>query len=118
MIKLLLRWALTAMALMVVPEIVPGVTVSSFGAAMISALVLGLVNALIRPFIILITLPITLLTLGLFTLVINGLMFWMVANVIEGLAVTGFSAAFWGALVYGLLTWLINIALRDPPRGG
>ena len=118
MIKLLLRWALTAMALMVVPEIVPGVTLSSFGAAMISALVLGLVNALIRPFIILITLPITLLTLGLFTLVINGLMFWMVANVIDGLAVTGFAAAFWGALVYGLLTWLINIALRDPPRGG
>lgn len=114
MIKLLLRWALSAMALMVIPEIVPGVTVQSYGSALICAIFLGLANALIRPVLILITLPITLLTLGLFTLVINGLMFWLVAGILDGLAVTGFGAAFWGALVYGVLTWLINLSLREP----
>jgi putative membrane protein len=118
MTLILLRWALSAMALMVVPEIVPGVSVTGFGGALLCAAVLGLVNSLIRPLIVLITLPITLLTLGLFTLVINGLMFWLVANIMDGLSVSGFSPAFFGALVYGLLTWIINIALREASRPG
>lgn len=116
MLKLLLRWALTAMALMLVPEVVSGVTVESYSAALISALVLGLVNALLRPLLIVLTLPLTVVTFGLFALVINGLMFWLVAHVIEGLHVASFGAAFWGALVYGLLGWVINIALQEADR--
>ena len=77
------------------------------------ALLLGFVNAIIRPLLVLITLPITILTLGLFTLVINGLMFWMVSGLVEGFVVPGFWAAFWGALVYSLLTWMVSLALSD-----
>jgi putative membrane protein len=114
MVKLFLRWILTAMALMVVAEIVPGVKVESYGAAMVSALILGLANALIRPVLVIITLPVTLLTLGLFALVINGCLFWLVASMVSGVSVTGFGAAFWGAIVYGVLGWLINLSLHTP----
>lgn len=110
---LLLRWALNAVALLLVPEIVSGLHVDSYLAALLSAMLLGLANALIRPLLILVTLPITLLSLGLFTLVINGLLFWAVSGLVAGVQLDGFGSAFWSALVYSLLTALVNLALGD-----
>lgn len=114
--KLLLRWGLNATALMLIPELIGSLRVDSFPAALASALLLGLVNALVRPLLILITLPITLLTLGLFALVINALLFWLVGGLVGGLHVPDFATAFWAALVYSALTTLVAIALADPPR--
>ena len=111
--KLILRWALNAVALMLIPELVSNVRVDSYTAALISAVLLGFVNAIIRPLLILITLPITILTLGLFTLVINGLMFWTVSGLVQGFVVPDFATAFWGALLYSVLTWMVNLALAD-----
>lgn len=111
--QLLLRWALNAVALMLLPELISGLSIESYAAALVTALLLGLVNALIRPILILITLPITLLTLGLFTLVINGVLFWGVSSLVGGVHVADFSTAFWSALLYSLLTWLVSIALAE-----
>ena len=111
--KLILRWALNAIALMLLPELISGMRVDSYTAALVSALLLGFVNALIRPLLILVTLPITVLTLGLFTLVINGLLFWLVSSLVKGLYVADFGTAFWGALLYSVLTWLVSLALAD-----
>ena len=111
--KLLLRWALNAVALMLVPEVLTEIRVDGYAAALISALLLGFVNAIIRPVLVLVTLPITLLTLGLFTLVINALMFWAVSVLVAGFVVPDFWTAFWGALLYSLLTWLVSLALSD-----
>ena len=106
--KLILRWVLNAVALMLIPEIITKVQVDSYTAALISAVLLGFVNAIIRPLLVLITLPITILTLGLFTLVINALMFWSVSGLVKGFVVPDFSTAFWGALTYSLLTWMVS----------
>ena len=111
--KLLLRWALNAVALMLVPELLTDIRVDGYAAALISALLLGFVNAIIRPVLVLVTLPITLLTLGLFTLVINAMMFWAVSGLVAGFVVPDFWTAFWGALLYSLLTWLVSLALSD-----
>lgn len=111
--KLLVRWALNAIALMLVPEIVTSIRVDSYTAALLSALLLGFVNAIIRPILLIITLPITVLTLGLFMLVINALMFWSVSGLVRGFVVPDFATAFWGALLYSLLTWLVSLALGD-----
>ena len=111
--KLILRWVLNAVALMLIPELVSQVQVDGYASALVSAVLLGFVNAIIRPLLVLITLPITLLTLGLFTLVINALMFWAVSGLVKGLVVPDFSTAFWGALVYSLLTWMVSLALAD-----
>jgi putative membrane protein len=89
------------------------VQVDGYASALVSAVLLGFVNAIIRPLLVLITLPITLLTLGLFTLVINALMFWAVSGLVKGFVVPDFSTAFWGALVYSLLTWMVSLALAD-----
>ncbi len=113
-VRLALQWLLNAIALMLLPELVGGLTVESYTAALVTALLLGLINALIRPLLILITLPITLLTLGLFTLVINALLFWAVAGLVGGVHVAGFWTAFWSALLYSLLTWLVGVALAEP----
>jgi putative membrane protein len=111
MLSLIARWIINAAALLLVAYLYPGVTVASFWAAMLAALVLGLVNALIRPLLILLTLPVTLLTLGLFLFVINALMFWLVAEIVEGFQVTGFWAALIGSVLYSLITlvtsWLL-----------
>lgn len=109
---MLLRWLLNALSLLLVAEIVPGVVVRSFWTALVAALVIGLANALIRPLLILLTLPINILTLGLFTLVINGLLFWLVSSIVKGFDVAGFSAAFWGALLLWLISWATNTLLH------
>jgi putative membrane protein len=111
--KLILRWALNAVALMLIPEVITAIHVSSYSAALVSAVLLGLVNALLRPLLILITLPINILTLGLFTLVINGLMFWLVAELVRGFVVPDLWTACLGALLYSLLTWMVSTALGE-----
>lgn len=108
---LLLRWILNALALLLVTRVVPGVSVDGFYAALVVALVLGIVNALVRPILIFLTLPINLLTLGLFTFVINALLFWFVSTLVKGFQVTGFAAAFWGALVLWAVSWITNALL-------
>lgn len=111
--RLIIRWILNAVALMLIPEVLTSITVDSYTAALLSALLLGFVNAIIRPLLILITLPITILTLGLFTLVINALMFWSVSGLVQGFVVPDFWTAFWGALLYSVLTWMVSLVLSD-----
>ena len=106
--KMLLLWVINALALAAIPYLVPSVTVSGVGAALVAAALLALVNTLIRPLLILLTLPINILTLGLFTFVINGLLFWFVASFVGGFTVTGFWPAVGGAIVYGILSWALS----------
>ena len=94
--------------------LIPSIVVSSFGAALVAALVLGLVNTIIRPILVLLTLPATLLTLGLFILVINGLLFWWVGTFVTGFVVMGFWPGFFGALLYSIVSWLLSHLLLDP----
>jgi putative membrane protein len=115
MMSLAARWILNAAALLLIAYLYPGVEVQGFGAALIAALVLGLVNALIRPILIVLTLPATILTLGLFIFVINALLFWFVAEIVHGFAVTGFGAALVGSLLYSLFTLVTSRLLF--PRG-
>jgi putative membrane protein len=103
--NLLLVWLINALALLALPYVVPSVQVDGFVTALAAALVLGLVNTLIRPVLVLLTLPVTLVTLGLFIFVINGLLFWMVANLLAGFHVAGFGSAVLGAIVYALISW-------------
>jgi putative membrane protein len=108
---LLLLWLINAVALVAVTYLLPGITVSSFITALIAALVLGLVNAVIRPILILLTLPATLLTLGLFIFVINGLLFWFVGSFIDGFVVTGFWPGVFGAIGYSIVSWALSALL-------
>ncbi len=110
--KIIVRWLLLAAALLLVAHLYPGVSVASFGAAMIAALVLGLLNTLVRPLLVLLTLPVTLLTLGLFLFVINALMFWAAAGVLKGFEVTGFAAALIGSVLYSLCGMVIDVAVE------
>ncbi len=117
--RLIVRWLLLAAALLFVAWLYPGVTVASFGAAMIAAFVLGLLNTLVRPILVLLTLPVTLLTLGLFLFVINAAMFWAAARVLEGFGVAGFVAALVGSLLYSVCGLVIDAAVEAMfKRGG
>lgn len=111
--KLIARWLLLAAALLLVAYLYPGVQVTSFGAAMIAALVLGLLNTVVRPLLVLLTLPVTVLTLGLFLFVINALMFWAAANMLEGFSVNGFAAALIGSVLYSLAGIVIDAAVEQ-----
>lgn len=111
--KLLLKWLLNATALLCVAYLYSGVVISSFGAALIAALVIGLFNLVLRPVLILLTLPVTLVTLGLFLFVINALMFWSAAGVLDGFYVRDFYAALWGSLIYSALGLLIDSAFGE-----
>lgn len=112
MLRLLLKWLLSATALLAVAYIYGGVSVASFGTAMLAALVLGLLNMLVRPVLVVLTIPITLITLGLFLFVLNALMFWAASGLIGGFAVNGFWAALLGSLIYSALGLLIDAALE------
>ncbi len=105
---LLLRWAISALSVYAAAFIVPGVRIANTWTAFVAALVIGLINALIRPLLILLTLPVNILTLGLFTLVINALLFWFASSIVKGFDVANFTAAFFGALVYWLVSWFVN----------
>lgn len=109
--KLLLKWFLYAAALLAVAYVYSGVEIRSFGSAMIAALVIGLLNSVLRPVLVVLTLPVTLVTVGLFLFVVNALMFWAAASVLDGFYVAGFGAAFLGSLIYSALGLAIDSAL-------
>ncbi len=108
MAYILFRWIINALALLLVANIVPGFEVSTFYSALIAALVLGLVNALVRPLLFILTLPVTIVTLGLFTFVINALMLWLVSSIVKGFEISGFVPALLGALVLWVISMLTN----------
>lgn len=109
MTRLILKWVLNSFALYFVMKIIPGIQIDRFQDLLVAALVIGLLNAFLRPIIILLTLPVTMLTLGLFTLVINGLMFYLAAYLVSGFHVTGFGAAFLAALLFSLFSFILNM---------
>ena len=103
-LRLLLVWLVNTLALIAVAYLMPSISVSSLGAA----LVLGLVNTVVRPVLVLLTLPVTILTLGLFIFVLNGLLFWAVGEWLEGFAVGGFWAGVLGAILFSIVSWLLS----------
>lgn len=109
--RLLLTWLINALALFALPFLMSSVTVTNFGAAIVAALVLGLVNTLIRPILVLLTLPVTVISLGLFILVINALLFWGVTHLVNGIAVTGFLSAFIASILYSIISWALSTLL-------
>ena len=115
--RLILTWFINAAALLAVPYLIHSVTVTSIGAALVAALLLGLVNTLIRPVLLLLTLPVTFLSLGLFIFVINGFMFWLVAQLVNGFHVAGFGAAVLGALLYSVISWALSTLLINKNNG-
>ena len=110
--KILVRWALLAAALLLVAHLYSGVRVESFGSALFAALVIGLLNTLVRPLLVLLTLPVTVLTLGLSLFVINALMFYFAASLLEGFHVNGFVAALVGSVLYSLCGLVIDAAME------
>lgn len=110
--KLLAKWLLSAVALLAVAHLSIGVGVKTLMAALIASLVIGLFNTLLRPILVLLTLPVTVVTLGLFLFVINALMFWLAASVLSGFHVSGFGAALLGSLIYSVLGIVIDSALQ------
>lgn len=110
LLRLLLIWTLNALALVAVANFVPGIHVDGFMAAFIAAFVLGFVNTLIRPFFLLLTLPVTVLTLGLFIFVINGLLFWFAGSILRGFVVDSFWHGVMGAVLYSIFSWALSSA--------
>lgn len=108
--KILVRWLLLAAALLLVAHLLPGVAVASFGAAMVASLVLGLLNTLLRPILVLLTLPVTVLTLGLFLFIINAAMFWVASRMLDGFSVASFGSALIGSVIYSLCGLVIDSA--------
>ncbi len=106
--RLLLVWLVNTASLIAVAYLMPSISVASFTTALVAALILGLVNTIIRPILVVLTLPATILTLGLFIFVINGLLFWMVGTWIEGFSVDGFWAGVLGAIVYSIISWALS----------
>jgi putative membrane protein len=110
--KLILKWLLSAAALLAVAYIYTGVQVTSFSAALVAAFVIALFNTILRPLLVILTLPVTIVTLGLFLFVINALMFWAAAGVLDGFQVRGFGAALLGSLIYSAMGIVIESALE------
>jgi putative membrane protein len=106
--KLLIVWLLNALALLAVAYLMPSINVTGFGGALIAAAVIGLFNVLIRPLLILLTLPVTVLTLGLFIFVINGLLFFLVGSLLEGFEVQSLLSGILGAILYSLISWALS----------
>ena len=110
--RLLFKWLLSAAALLAVAYLYSGVQITGFSAALIAALVIGLLNSVLRPILVILTLPVTVVTLGLFLFVINALMFWAAASLLAGFNVNGFAAALIGSLIYSVLAIVIDSALQ------
>jgi len=105
---LLIKWVVLALSIMFVGWIIPGISISSFFTALIAGIVIALVNVFIKPILIFLTLPINILTLGIFILVINAILFMFVAYIVPGVEVDGFWSAFWGAIVLSILSIAIS----------
>ena len=112
MLGMLIRWALSALALILTSKIVPGITVDSFTALLIAAIVLGLVNAIVKPILVFFTLPLTFLTLGLFLLVVNAITFGLAAWLVPGFSVNGFLPAMLGSIVMSILSFLFSMFIN------
>ena len=108
MMHFLVRWGLSALSIFIVAHIVKGIQVPNASVVLVVALVLGIINAFLRPLIILITLPINILTLGIFTLFINGALFYLVSKIIKGFVITGFWPAFWGYILFSIISFLLS----------
>ncbi|MYM40605.1 phage holin family protein [Duganella qianjiadongensis] len=115
--RLVLTWLINAIALLAIPYLMHSVEVTSLGAALVAALVLGLVNTLIRPVLLLLTLPVTLVSLGLFIFIINGFMFWLVAQWVDGFHVDSFLSAIGGALLYSVISWALTTLILKNSDG-
>ena len=113
MVKLLVKWGLSAVALMFLASLLPGIVVKSFGSALLAAAVIALLNSIVRPILIVLTLPVTVVTLGLFLLVINALMFWLAGSMLSGFEVSSFWWALAGAIVYSLLSMVVDMAMQQ-----
>jgi len=113
MLNFLIRLLVNALALVVVAYFLPGVHIASFWSAVIAALILGIVNAVLRPILFVLTLPAVIITLGLFTFVINAILFYLVAHLGLGLTVDGFGSAFWGALVLSIVSFLLSSLVKS-----
>ncbi|KLN54676.1 phage holin family protein [Variovorax paradoxus] len=109
--RIIIKWLLSAVALLAVAYLYSGVQVNSFGSALIAAAVIGLLNMIVRPVLVVLTLPVTIVTLGLFLFVINALLFWAASGLLSGFHVSGFVAALIGSLIYSLLGLVIEAAL-------
>ncbi len=109
--RFLIVWLINTVALLVLPYLMTSIQISGFWTALIAALVLGLINALIQPAFVLLTLPVTLISMGLFILVINGLLFWLVSKMVDGFHVNGFLSAVGGALLYSMISWALSTLL-------
>ena len=113
MVKLLVKWGLSAVALMFLAYLLPGIVVKSFGSALLAAAVIALLNSIVRPILIVLTLPVTVVTLGLFLLVINAWMFWLAGSMLSGFEVSSFWWALAGAIVYSLLSMVMDMAMQQ-----
>ena len=114
--RLLLTWLINALALLAIKYIMPSITVDSFVTALIVAVVLGLINTLVRPIFVILTLPVTILTLGLFIFVINGLLFWAAGSFVPGFHVDGFWSGVFGAIIYSIISWALSALLLAKKR--
>jgi putative membrane protein len=112
----LIRWAVSTLALWVARALIPGIQIEGAATLWLAALLLGFVNAIVRPLVVLFTLPLTVLTLGLFLLVINAAMLGLVAALLDRFAIAGFGSALLGAIVVGLVSWLMNATIGDHAR--
>jgi len=108
---ILIRWLVTTIAIFMVPSLAPGVKVEGFGAALAAAAILGILNALVRPILIILTLPLTILTLGVFILIINALLFQLAGAIVSGIHVASFWSAFLASIIVTLVSWILNSAV-------
>ncbi len=111
MAGILFRWFITTISIMMVPHLISGVEVEGVGTALVAAAILGILNAIIRPILILLTLPLTVFTLGFFILVINALLFQLAGWLVGGLRIESFGSAFLASILVSIVSWIVNWAL-------
>lgn len=114
--RIVAYWIVNAVLFLVIANVIPGIHIESFGTALWVALLWGLVGITLKPILLLLTFPVTILTLGLFTFVVNGFLFWFLAKLVEGFSVASFGVAFLGALLFSLLSWAFEFAFRDEKK--
>lgn len=110
--RILALWIVNAVSFLIVANILPGISVRDFTTALFLAFLWGVISVTLRPILLLLALPVTILTLGLFTFVVNGFLFWLLGHFVDGFDVESFGAAFWGALLFSILNWAFNRAFR------
>ena len=111
--RFFVRWAVSSLSILIVAHIIKGIEISNTWIVVVVAFVLGIINAFLRPLIVLVTLPINILTLGLFTFFINGFLFYLVSKIVKGFTITGFWPAFFGALLFSIISFLLSLLSED-----